>query len=1751
MMNNERIIKPTGKSPPTEFELRESSLSLLRSELNLVIQERDTLRLQLEQLRMSRPPDQDDLHALSPRLDRLSLPAEYEYKAMKTQLERALSEVQNLKKKIAENAKEVEYFRSKHRTALQEIHQLNNEKFDLRSRLSAVVIEKQQLELEVSDVQHNRDVEHEELMEMRRLYHENRDMYDPDGRISNLMVTERENLRERYESLANKYSQSLEAHATTMKQLESSEKENSRLKRVSEEATSEKNDALIERNTLKHQLNSLMKKRDAAVTERDLSHRREGELIMQINDLESGRINHDKELRRLTEERNSVLQEYTQIMSERATVHQEMDKLQEDLVAAQKQITTIEQVKKAAANEVETLRREIMSALNDRDKAMKDCHDLREKLANLEMDVQRNADSEKYAEDMNNLKAEVETLKSNVVKAEREAEILESRRNWAFSERDKIVLERESMKILCDNLRRERDKALADLAEVRRDLDEMHKLRSQAVNEAAELRDRVEQRSYRDVRVKQLHNKRHNESRDSAIDADFAVDMLTETLEVDLSAEPSKLGFDLSGGIDDPNYRRALYVSHVAKGSAAEGKLQVSDHVLRVNNVDLMNADRQTALQILHASNGTLSLLIRRRRTVKPTPKFISLNCHVAPASELGLTTAKGLFITRLSSSSPLRDMGLCVGDRITQVAGENVDEKSPEQLQSLLEVFQNHVVRMNIIRYFATSPSLSTSPSALMQCSSDVSESDKNSNRISSIATNSESPIHQPVSTSSVAVQTEQDLIRNDSTLRQKKPSDWRSLFESKEKARPRLDNVFPGIDIKSGSTVVKTTRVSSAKIPKAQNFFDKLLGRERKPRPTIELVPNAIEERSAIEQLESVVEHYQSSHGSRSTTKKRIENYSDKFPGGTWPKIKGSSPENLEKMAIDKSSPKELSRKSTNSLTLHSRTPAWVVTDINIDDDATVPSTPFNRHCQTNRSTSQSHRLSMPPIYDTRIFSPPLPQETAPRQLLTSYPESIDVDSASVSSSVDFPPTPKFDSRNFAMDSVSGSGMYQRSVPAQYPGIPTSRVFSPVINNSIYKSIDSRASSAMHPMSPLPHVPMDRLPMYATVDPLLMRRPVSLGIPTRQQPWMEPDYASPRSQRMVFPPGFSNPNGSSKSSLSYASNEADCHSPILDGHSLKKNPTPLYQTVRKRPELGLKRTVRLDWYNREYSGFNKEYPYPGFKIVELEKEILCRPVVENSAADRAGLVAGDQLIEVEGINFRSVQYHDAVKVLKNAFDSSNVRVSPVITMQVAYRGPFQSLGNSTGSFVQSPISSSSTVNTDSMRGPTGTLKATLRPSIESVKEQSPDSVSGMHEARFVKLNKGLTESLGVNLIGGNVHGIFIHSVKPGSVATGPNGLGCGEQILEYNGVNMRNLLLEKAMNELCKPVQTVSIVVQYNPVKYELAKSTAGDTLYVRALWDRDKSQLQDEDLMFHRGDILLIDNTLYNGEIGSWRAWRIGGNAEKTGDCGIIPNRYNAEEEVQRLHQSVTDVVDSLDPHRRSARRSFFKRRKIHRQPGRELASFSSSSLGTDNFSVAPEEPIIPTYQKVEKLVYEEMRPVIIYGPLSDVIMDRLATSFPHKFCRCPVMRAPPETASLEESDVVEVRQCMESWETVTVDCVRRVMGEERHCLMDISVTSLERLRGHEIQPIILLTKFRSPASILGVRDENSEPVGARLSSKAAKELYELGARMESENGKMISAIIPGDAATLSYMISLVLKAVEEAQTTPQWIPVGPVL
>lgn len=159
--------------------------------------------------------------------------------------------------------------------------------------------------------------------------------------------------------------------------------------------------------------------------------------------------------------------------------------------------------------------------------------------------------------------------------------------------------------------------------------------------------------------------------------------------------------------------------------------------------------------------------------------------------------------------------------------------------------------------------------------------------------------------------------------------------------------------------------------------------------------------------------------------------------------------------------------------------------------------------------------------------------------------------------------------------------------------------------------------------------------------------------------------------------------------------------------------------------------------------------------------------------------------------------------------------------------------------------------------------------------------------EPRYLLIETRKCSNLGISLVGGNGVGIFVHSVQPGCLAE-EAGLFAGDRILEYNGVDLRQATAEQAALELARPADKVTLVAQYVPERYNEVKDKPGDSFYVKALFDRTGEVGDSLQLRFSKDDILYVDNTMFNGTPGHWRAWIV----DQTGrrhTCGIIPSKF----------------------------------------------------------------------------------------------------------------------------------------------------------------------------------------------------------------------------------------------------------------------
>uniref|UniRef100_A0A2R5L5D5 Putative membrane-associated guanylate kinase maguk n=1 Tax=Ornithodoros turicata TaxID=34597 RepID=A0A2R5L5D5_9ACAR len=1614
---------------------------------------------------------------------------------------------------------EPEFYHAKHKSApeWQEVLLIKKENNDLHA-------EKRHLEQEVARLQRIVEDNQKDLSDLHRQQQET--LMDPVGGEA-AYRQKCKALKDEYDALHKRYADLTAAHSAHMSKLELCQEELQRLKKSADEAILERNAALRERTGLQQQCTAAIRQWDNALRERNEAReqlskvqQQRDEAMKEINQAMAVRIKASKDLTRLTEERNAAVQEYTLIMSERDSVHKEIERLQEELQESQKKMRLLETNHKASLDEMESLKREIASALQDRDRALKELNELREKHSknSSEEDPSRDGtrkdlpaagslgDLNQANQEIENLRRNMERLQAEVAEAQQEAEVCRRRRDWAFSERDKIVLERESIRTLCDKLRRERDRAVSDLAEALRDSDDIKRQRNEASKELKELKEKIEAQLEKESRMKQLNSVGNNHSRDSAIDTDLQ-EWETEVKEVHIRHD-GDLGFDLSGGKEDLQGSFPI-VGAVSKGGPADGKLCINDWIVKINGHDLAGMEKRSVYEALHASKGSLTLLVRRKRQMSSRGVVV---VQLNVGAEHGLTLDTGLYVSRMSPGSvAAREGTIAIGDRILSINGKAVDDprKATECLDNATAP-----VQLQLVKSTGGSPSGSTT--------SGHSLGDK-----ASPVCHGPTPQEEKMFTS-CSVQTE-GLTEN-----------GKVSHKSSKSAPDRT------------SLSVQPTLLDKA--------YNKIFGEKRvsKEKKTCTLHPS---ERDPIEELDSVLECHSKPMKKSSG---RHENN-----GGTWPKYRGP-PLQLNEVGLNTLQPHK--RKERKSLASFTKQQPFV-------DFSAELTSPSSGNCT---SSSGSYTSPGSPV---KVASG-VQQSSERAPLHYGTPEDR-LDYSVVSAHKDVlemyqnrgKGRPR--SAHYTREQYVKSGGYGDTLlPSHVHQALRGPMYSRVHPHACYPSYASRSGDSILAGPDVVEGPMD--PRYIgkegsryTPSPCPSQYSFcgtspthSLDFPQHFHPKrlvpahvhsmpyrVEEPYVQPtatydglatfpkRSQRIRIPstPSVTSKSSAGKvstSSIEKAPSLSDRGSPAFTVELLTPNGSRTITELRnkRRPKQGDMRRIVIE----------KSLEPLGIQIkCGAGGTIFVSSVSENSLAAQAGLQIGDQLLEVCGINMRNATYQLAANVLRQCRDSITmlVQFNPDKYREVAS-------DNESSSDEKSPVQSPSpkmrhSNRPDLIRISNDDIPSSATSTLTRQKQPGISTKGSRAEPRVVVLRKA-TSNLGITLLGGNAVGIFVHSVQDDSPASGPGGLRTGDQILEYNGTDLRNATAEEAAYELARPADNVKILAQYDPNRYTEIQDQPGDSFYVRSLFDRASI---DGSLAFHKDDILHIDNTMYKGVPGQWRAWLLDQDGQKV-RCGFVPSKYKAEEELL-MKRSLLDLDDGSG--RRgstSARRSFFRRRRHHRsRDGKELASFSDVSINSCSDSAGTlAEDLPPTYLRVDRINYPSLRPVILVGPLQEAVVDKLEQDFPHLFQRCvpEATRASLQTLerSLQDLEIVDFRRRGSHFECVTMAAIQTISQKMCHGFLDVSLSAVERLNKCHIFPIVIFIKFKTTKQIREVKD--STYLTEKVTTKAAKEMYEHALKIESEHKHLISAVIPG--SNLAYMCTQVKMCVDDEQNKALWIPSG---
>ncbi|NXT57297.1 ZO3 protein, partial [Pluvianellus socialis] len=369
--------------------------------------------------------------------------------------------------------------------------------------------------------------------------------------------------------------------------------------------------------------------------------------------------------------------------------------------------------------------------------------------------------------------------------------------------------------------------------------------------------------------------------------------------------------------------------------------------------------------------------------------------------------------------------------------------------------------------------------------------------------------------------------------------------------------------------------------------------------------------------------------------------------------------------------------------------------------------------------------------------------------------------------------------------------------------------------------------------------------------------------------------------------------------------------------------------------------------------------------------------------------------------------------------------------------------------------------------------------------------------------------KSIGLRLAGGNDVGIFVSSVQEGSPADS-QGVREGDQILQVNDTSFQNLTREEAVEYLMRlpPGEDITLRTQNKQDIYrKIISSKLGDSFYIRTHFDFEKDT--PSGLSFVRGDVFHVLDTMYQGRLGSWLAVRMGRDLQEQ-DKGIIPNRSRAEQ-IASL-ESVLKATSSANPS--GARAEFWKLRGL--RGAKKMLRKSREDL-----SALTKQGHYPPYERVVLKEASFKRPVVILGPIADIAMQKLSTELPELFEIAPSV--PRDGASSK---------------VIKLDSVRQIAEKDKHALLDITPSAVERLNYVQYYPVVVFCEPESRQGIKAMRQWLAPD-----SRKSSRRLYAQASKMKKYCSHLFTATVSLSGSSNAWY-QAIKDIVRMQQSQPVW-------
>uniref|UniRef100_A0A667X5A8 Tight junction protein 2a (zona occludens 2) n=1 Tax=Myripristis murdjan TaxID=586833 RepID=A0A667X5A8_9TELE len=530
----------------------------------------------------------------------------------------------------------------------------------------------------------------------------------------------------------------------------------------------------------------------------------------------------------------------------------------------------------------------------------------------------------------------------------------------------------------------------------------------------------------------------------------------------------------------------------------------------------------------------------------------------------------------------------------------------------------------------------------------------------------------------------------------------------------------------------------------------------------------------------------------------------------------------------------------------------------------------------------------------------------------------------------------------------------------------------------------------------------------------------------------------------------------------------------------------------------------------------------------LRLGSQLFIKEMTSTGLASRDGnLQEGDIILKINGTVTENLSLGDAGKLI----EKSRGRLQLVVQRdrrQVLIRIPPMADSDSELDDISEIESYRSYSPQDDRRGhhsdlsshssnerlrekPRAKTSSFLLPVLVALVDETVLPVSSRPNTVMVQFQKG--DSVGLRLAGGNDVGIFIAGVQEDSAAE-QEGLRVGDQIMKVNNMDFRGMVREDAVLYLLEipKGEDVTILAQSKPEVYkDILASGRGDSFFIRTHFEYEKEAPQS--LPFSRGQIFKVTDTLYDGKLGNWLAVRSDKDNQLL-EKGIIPNKSRSEQmaNVQNAQRAASG----------NDRGDFWRLR------GQRAAKKKDLRKSREDLSATPVTTRFPAYERVVLREAGFKRPVVIFGPISDAVNEKLANDLPNEFV---IAKTEPKDAGTEKSSGV-----------VRLNTIRQIIEQDLHALLDVTPKAVDTLNYTQWYPIVI---FLNPDSKQGIKAMRNRLVPG--SNRSSRKLYEQAVKLRKTCSHLFTATIDLNSANDAWYGS-VKDSIREQQERAVWVCEG---